>query len=130
MAHAKELNKLSCHLNPDRLQYDNLAKRGALVIYTARDGEKLIGYMIYVLLNHLHYSVPTANQDILYLDPAFRKGMAGVKLVKLSERLLKEKYNVKLIIQHTKIHKALDPLFIRLGYEECDKIYRDRKSVV
>ncbi len=122
--HAKELNVLSVTLDPDYNAYLSAAEAGYIALYTTRDDEgKLIGYALYWVNMHPHYSILVATQDVLFLHKDHRKGRLGIKLLKYSEKKLKEDYNVKVIVQHTKKHKALDSLFSYLGYTEAEAVY-------
>lgn len=121
--HALELNVLSVKLDPDYNAYLNAAEAGYAVVYTAREGEKLIGYILYWVNIHPHYSILIATQDVLFLHKDYRKGRTGIKLLKYSEKKLKEDYDIKVIVQHTKKIKALDSLFNYLGYSEAEAVY-------
>lgn len=121
--HAKELNVLDVPLDVDYNAYYNAAKAGCIALYTARDDDKLIGYALYWVNIHPHYSILIATQDVLFLHQDYRKGRIGIKLLKYSEEKLKKDYNCKVIVQHTKKHKALDSLFSYLGYTEAEAVY-------
>lgn len=121
--HAEELNVFSVPLSIDRMAYLMASAIGHLAAYIARDDGKIAGYVVYWIRTHPHYELETAQQDILFLDKEYRRGSTGIKMIKYSEKKLKEDYGVDAVLQHTKIHQPLDKLFEFLGYKEADKIY-------
>jgi len=125
MLHEKELNVSGRPLDPDYLTYIVADVKRQLAVYTVRDGEEksVIGYAVYWLSRHPHYDIKVAQQDILFLHPAHRKGRVGIKLIKFSEKCLKEDHSVEMVLQHTKSHKSLESLFQYLGYTELETIY-------
>ena len=103
-------------LKPDFNKYQTLEKNKVLVIVTCRDNEKLVGYSIFFLSKHLHYTTClVASNDILFLDKTYRKGRTGIKLIQESERLLKN-MGVNRIIWHIKPKNNFSPILIRMGY--------------
>ena len=81
-----------------------------------------MGYSIFFITNHLHYkSTVYANNDLLYLHPDYRKGSMGLKLIKASEKFLKDK-KVDKILWHIKFNKDFRILLHRLGYVDEDVI--------
>ncbi len=108
--------KDSIPLDPDWAKYQAMEAAGMLVIITMRRGGKLVGYSIFMLLNHPHYqSTLFAMNDILYLVPAERRGLTGIRLIKESERILM-KMNVKKITWHLKPQHDFSPILKRMGY--------------
>ena len=109
-------------LRPDWDAYFNMAESGNLVSITVRVDEKLVGYAVYIMRHNIHYSTSLqAMQDILYVDPEYRRGRLGIKLLQRSEEIL-EKLGVQVIIQHVKLEHDFSPLLIRMGYEDVEKI--------
>lgn len=105
------------------------ALEAAKVLWTAalrRDG-RLIGYNSMCVSPHIHYrSTLHAINDVIYVDPQER-GLAGVKLVRGVEAMLKELGVVK-VIYHAKIapiggkHTVGDLLAV-LGYKHFENLY-------
>lgn len=122
-AHASELNTSGAPLDADLSRYVKADRLGGLAVYTVRDHEVLIGYAIYWIQRHPHYEIKVAHQDILYVSEDYRKGRVGIKLIKLSEKLLKEDHGCDMVLQSTKHLKDLSSLFEYLGYEELEKVY-------
>jgi GNAT superfamily N-acetyltransferase len=115
-------------LNPDFDRYVRAERAGALRIYTARRNTDLVGYAIYFVQPHLHYSGSLqAQQDVLYLTPETRKGGAGLWLIRYADQELASE-GVQVVIQHVKARPDLNfgPLLERLGYELMDHLYVKR----
>ncbi len=123
IAHYKDIP-----LNPDYGRYFEAEHQGHLRIYTARADGALIGYAIYFVRPSLHYRDSLqAHQDILYLDPRFRKGGTGARLIRYADQALARE-GVQVVIQHVKAKPELNfgPLLKRLGYELMDELWTRR----
>jgi GNAT superfamily N-acetyltransferase len=116
------LHKEHVKLNPDFNRYKALADSGILQIVTARDQGRLVGYSIWVVNTNLHYQdCVMANNDVLYLHPDYRKGTLGIKLIKESEKILKDQGVIK-ILWHIKHAKDFRNILYRMGYADEDII--------
>lgn len=108
-------------LNPDYDTYDRLGD--SLVIYTARDGEELIGYTIFFVKAHLHYKDHLyAMNDILYLDRKHRGGEVALELTSFSEAML-EDMGVSVVIMHMKSYAPFETLMQVQGFEKVEYLY-------
>ena len=115
--HSKELNDLKFSLNPDWELYQQLADNNILHIVTARDDEKLVGYYVSIIYTHPHHKgVLTAENDLHYILPEYRKGWLGYKFLKQVVQFLKKR-NVKMIFHSMKTSQAYLPLTERLGFK-------------
>lgn len=117
------LNKDIIKLNPDWDAYQKMEAQGFTRAFTARDGDKLVGYAVFVVTTALHYKDHLfACNDIFYLHPEYRKGFVGYKLLKNAMGWLKDD-GVTKVHFNTKVHKPLDALFERLGCTLIENIY-------
>ena len=106
-------------LKPNWKGYQLLADTKILHIITARDNQKLIGYYVSIITPHIHYmDVLVAENDIVYLDKKYRKGLTGYKLIKFAVEQLKLK--VQIIILGMKAKQSFMPLAQRLGFKLAD----------
>ncbi len=124
-AHWEEiaLNKGKIALNPDWDAYEALEEAGKLLIFTAREDNKLIGYFVVLVGVNLHYKDHVfATNDILYLDKDYRKGRIGLKLIKFAEKCLKDD-GVSVLTINTKVHKPFDTLMEYLGFNLIERVY-------
>lgn len=102
-------------LSPDWDKYALLDKRGHMRIYTAREDGRLIGYAIFLADVHLHYrDMKIAKNDITWLSPCARKGLAGFKLLKFAVAQLDQE--VDRIIFNVKVYKDFSKVLERLGF--------------
>lgn len=127
-AHWREvaLNKDIIPLDPDWDAYERLEDDGKLRIFTARDGIKLVGYFVVIVSSHLHYkSTLFAENDLIYLDPDYRKGHVAARLIRFAEKCLRED-GVTVLMINTKDHRPFDPLLVRSGYGLVERVYGKR----
>lgn len=104
-------------LDPNFDAYERMEAAGTLVILAARRDGALVGYSIFFLLPHVHYQTSLfAMNDILYLAPDERANGTGVRLIKQSERVMRE-HGARLISWHIKPTLDFSPLLERIGYE-------------
>lgn len=119
-------------LEVDEVKYAQMEAAGMLRIYTARvDGMILIGYAVFIVSNNPHYaSSKQASQDVLFVDPDWRLGRVGIRLVKFAEQMLVGE-GVQVVMHHVKAkHLALAEILERGGYELVDLIYAKRLDAV
>lgn len=115
-------------LSPDLKVYGAAEFADILRIFTARQEGKLIGYEVFLVHNHPHYSTcRSANQDILFLSKDLRRGFMGYRFIKWADEMLKED-GVQVVFQHVKVSHDFSPLLKRLGYVEHDILYSKRLS--
>lgn len=114
-------------LNPDMGAYKAMDRLGILKIFTCRSevmDNKLVGYGIYLVKNHLHYqSCLVAQQDILFISKQYRG--QGMKFIRWCDEQLKA-IGCDLTVQHVKATHNFGPMLERIGYELMDLIYTRR----
>lgn len=117
------LNQDEIKLDPLWDTYARLAMAGVLRVLTARAEGVLVGYHFILVLPHLHYGGILAGEtDMFWLDPAYRGGLAGYRLLRLARDDLKAT-GVKWHKVSVKRHKPLGPLMKRLGYTPIETVY-------
>jgi GNAT superfamily N-acetyltransferase len=113
-------------LKPNWPMYARLAKAGHLPIFTARIDGVMVGYVVYLAITSMHYSIFQAQQDVLWLAPQYRGNHIGAHLINYSEASLRD-MGVVLIQQHEKLeHPELGILLAKLGYRPMDRIWVKR----
>ena len=128
--HWKEiaLNQEQVSLDPDWPRYFDYDLLGILRCLTVRDGPTLVGYVFVLVFPHLHYaSTLWAQTDIFWLDPSYRQGWTGYRMLRLMEKRLKET-GVKVIYANAKLHfeasrGTIGKLLERLGYKPTEMLY-------
>lgn len=116
-------NKHAIKLNPDWEAYHTLEDQGMLHIFTAREGDTLVGYFVTISRKHIHYKDHMfAVNSALYLKKAYRKGFISARLFKFAEKSLKED-GVSVLIVSTTNNKPFDKLLLWLGYKSVETMY-------
>ena len=124
-AHWEEIDgdKDAIKLDPKYESYERMHKSGMLHMVTAREGSKMIGYLVSFVATHLHYAARlTAHWDIYYIAPEYRHGRVGIQLFKFSEAALKA-IGVQKIYAHTSLKNDIGPILERLGYLPTERVY-------
>lgn len=112
-------NQEKIPLRPDWAKYQKLEVAGILRVFAARRSGALIGYAVYFVSLHLHYSETLwAANDIIFVRKSER-GSVGVKLLRFSETELRSE-GVKLVGLHIKLEHDWSRMAERLGYEKTE----------
>ncbi|MFO0467329.1 MAG: GNAT family N-acetyltransferase [bacterium] len=114
-------------LDVDVRLYCNADVSDRLRVYTARDGDRLVGYACYFVGSNPHYQASKqAKQDVLYLHPDYRAGRTGLRLVEFADAQLAIE-GVQCVYHHVKdAHPALGRILGFLGYEPVERVYVKR----
>lgn len=122
-------NRDAIPLDPFWQQYFDLDLMGVLRVLTVRVDGLLVGYVFVALAPHTHYaSTLWANYDMFWLDPVYRQGWTGVKMLLEAERQMRE-WGAKAISLSMKIafneayEGRMHRLLVRLGYAPRDVVY-------
>ena len=124
--HWKEiaLHQDDIKLEPNWNAYSRMAEQGALRVYTARKSDQLVGYFVVFVLPSMHYMRHLfANNDILFLKKAERKGTTGIRLIKFAVEELK-KEGVTLINVNVKKKQDFGPVMERIGFEHIEDVWQ------
>lgn len=124
LAHWNEVarNKELMVLDPDWGRYLLMQDAGKLIVLTARNEGRLVGYSISIIDKHLHYQGLTAAiNDVIYLDPGLR-GTVGLRLLAATEDEGRAR-GAQLMLWHAKPGTSLDKLMARRGYGVQDILY-------
>lgn len=117
------LNRDKIKLNPDWEMYHYLESKDLLKIFTAREGDKLVGYFVVVTSYNLHYKDHIfAVNDVIYLHPDYRKGRTGIKLIQFAEKCLQQD-GVSVLTINTKVHRPFDVVMKFLGFGLIERVY-------
>jgi GNAT superfamily N-acetyltransferase len=117
-------NKDTVKLDPDYTLYATLDERGQLLICTARDGDRLVGYAIYFTFFQIHYrKTRWAESDIFWIDPELRLPTVALRLFKFCETELRAQ-GVKVLHTRAKnAHPAAGRLLEHLGHTPIETVY-------
>ncbi len=119
LATARHLMEVAPHLEA----YRALEQNGALLALVAYRGDEIAGYSINFTGPHLHYSgLRYAQNDVLYVKPEHRGGRLGVRLMRETERLARER-GARMMMWHAKPGTALEQMLPRMRYGVQDIVY-------
>ena len=117
-------------LDPDYDRYRKMEAAGQLLICTARDDGKLVGYSAYFVHRGIHYSQNiVATNDVFYISPEYRirrahgRMLIAAALLDYAEEKLKA-LGVSVISIHIKLWKDWSPLAERQGYARVEFIHQ------
>lgn len=120
------LHKDVMPMNLDHATYLRLEALGMLFAVTVRVGVELVGYYVgIVLAEHPHNAGAgkVATTDMFYVSPSHRRGGTGAKLLKMAERVLRDRGVVKATIT-TKLKFNNRELLEALGWEHTDLVFQ------
>lgn len=111
-------------LKVDWKKYLLMEQAGLLHVLTARDDEKLVGYIFFNVTPHVLYSdLLHCFVDIYFLHPDYRKGLAGVKMFKTFEKTVKDA-GVKIIyVSYNLGYNEVKKLLEHLEYEPGEETF-------
>ncbi len=136
--------------DPDLARYVQMEQADMLRIFTARRGWRaadigtgelidglehpggpLIGYFVSVVIQGLHYQQTTmAINDILYIDPYYRGGTVGYRLLKHATEDLKN-LGADILTIHMKTEYPFRSLLAKLGFhlteENWEKVLNEHQ---
>lgn len=104
----------------DLPQYKSLNSNYALIIVTARDGAKLVGYHISLVTHHMHFAnILFGFDNAMVVDREYRGKGLGAKLVKHSEKVWLDR-GAKVGHRAT---KGSGNLYLSMGYTPSDRTF-------
>lgn len=117
-------DKVRMPMGPAVDWYKSCDRAGILQIIAGRDASGLLaGYQISVIRTHAHYSsVLCAFEDTFWLDPLYRKGLEGVRLIKESLRFMRERGVQRVFFMSIESYPT-DRIFQYLGFTKTHTSY-------
>jgi len=106
-------------LEPDWDQYRQMEQAQLLHIFTARNGDNLVGYDTFIVGPHRHaIGTRVAVSDMTYVLPEHR-GFTAVALMKQSDKALKDS-GVGLIVRNAQCNTKQNLLLEKMGYQSSE----------
>lgn len=124
--HREELatDKAIMVLKPDFERYLALEDAGVLMVIAAYRGPRMVGYSVNLVTNNLHYAdLVMCQNDVLFLTKSERKGTAGLRLIRETQRRGKAA-GAKVMLWHAKPGTNLDKLMPRMSGTVQDVIWK------
>jgi GNAT superfamily N-acetyltransferase len=114
----------------DATRYALLEEQNALTITTARENEKLIGYVVSIRTTHLHhYKLTTASPSLYYVLSEYRRRCIGSTLFRYTQDVLKAQ-GVMLFIVGAKTYLPYQVVFEHLGFHAIETVFIKRIDTV
>lgn len=124
------MNVYGFNLDPNLDMYRLASRAGRLIVYTARDGGKLVGYIVHFVGKNHHYQTKGwATGDVMWLEPEARKPMVASRLLDFMENDLSERTADVVEIasrEGTEDSEALGRLLEARGYVKVATLYGKR----
>jgi len=103
--------------------YHAMESTGVLIVLGAFDGDTIVGYVTATVSPHPHYSFLVAQHDLLYLDPAYRRGRTGLRLM-LEIEIIAKARGARWMGWTAKPGSQFDALLSRRGYAVEETVYK------
>ena len=103
--------------------YREVERLGKLRLFSAWDGEKIVGYAIFFINKHRHFKNQTwAIVDDFWLDAEYRIGRTALRFFEYMEKeLMLSAPNITAIMLGSRVgHPAAARLFAHMGYAPLD----------
>jgi GNAT superfamily N-acetyltransferase len=114
------------HQFPPDVDWETYLKAQALnrlIVITARNETgRLVGGVAVVLGPHPHYACLSASLPLLFLDPKYRGGLDGARLVWRAEKEA-EQAGAQLMITHGGMHNGVYRLFEGMKYQDFGRYF-------
>lgn len=101
--------------NPLFERYNQYAKAGWFLQFTARDEGRLVGYAGVYLTPSMHSQQLVSTEDTWYVLPEYRKGWNAIHFYRYMEETCRQRGVVEATLTLPD-EKGLDPIVRRLGY--------------
>lgn len=111
-------------LDMDWDMYAKLEDMGLVKIFTARDNDKLVGYLWVILSPNLHSKGTTvASDDGLFVSKEYRGKQVAQDLIRFTEQCLRED-GLKVFYISGTHENPIEPLMNRMGYSPIETKYQ------
>ena len=114
-----EAHRHGLAFNPDYDTFVRYERAGRYVLFTVREGERLMGNCAMYLDMSAHTKTLIATEDTLYLLPEARKGRTAARFVSYVEEALKQIGAKEIVITVKTVNRAAR-FFRMLGYKHVE----------
>ena len=111
-------------LKPQDGEYIARDRDGRLFLTTCRQNGELIGYYTTLLHNSLHYDIPTATMDMVYMKVEYRGRGYAIRMARFVQKELRKR-GVQIWYSGYKTHNplGLDRVLPALGFIPADTYF-------
>jgi GNAT superfamily N-acetyltransferase len=111
------------NLNIDWETYFALEEAGRLKFFTARDGDRLVGYFVVLVITPLTAKADLVGvYDAVYVHKDYRKSMVARRLFKFVEDCMREDYIYR-VVASSSSKNPIGRFLERMGYGEIETKY-------
>lgn len=111
-------------LDPDFIRYTQLQERGQLLVVTARDAGRLVGYATFFIDAQIHYrKTRWAESDVYWLHPDYRGQGHGERMMAFCEAELRSRSVVVLHAKAKDAHAAAGAMWQKRGFEPIETVF-------
>jgi len=111
-------------LRMDWATFANLSHDDKLILFTAREGDELLGVNMYLLSMHpQHAGMKCALCNTLAVATKHRGKGIGSLLTEAALAYFKDETDVKMVIHHFRTIYDVQPLFPKLGFDLVEHVY-------
>ena len=104
-------------------RYRELDEAGKLATFIAKKGEQIVGYAVFIVQTHIHYSdALVAANSAVYIVPEARAGRVVLNLLRFAEAGLQAQ-GVRKVYYHVKREKDFGRLLERIGYRDSERMF-------
>ena len=115
----------SIEFNPDKDKYLAIENVGLMKLFTARDEGKLVGYAIFLISVHLHYSCQLwAMQDVMFMKNTHR-GIGSYRFMKWVDEELAN-LGVNVVLRSVHVRKDYSRILEKIGYQKIETSFMRR----
>lgn len=100
--------------NVDTNWYLEQERDGVAKLIIAEADDHIVGFCVLCEGYHPHFSVPLVCIDVLYLTPAYRRGLAGLKLIRAAKRIARDN-GFRFLQASAPAGSRLNKLYARIG---------------
>ena len=109
--------------DPDVERYTMLDDTGMTLALGVFDGDEIVGYTNSLISPSLHYrDVTICQNDAIYLRSDYRRGTLGLRLMRETERLARER-GADMIVWHAKPDTNFERVLSRRKYAIQETVY-------
>lgn len=108
--------------NPQWDRYAELTDLGVMFSRGAWVDDTLVGMSVAILANVPHFGIPFVTVETFYVDPAYRSGGIGLKLLRSIEDAARD-LGVKHLMATAPVDSVLSKVLPRRGYRETNRVY-------
>lgn len=102
--------------------YRILQEFGKLFAFVVESESEVVGYALFAITRHMHYDVMLGVNDVFYLAEGYRKGRAGIRLIKCAENELRLR-GVSIVVWSVKPRKDYSAVLKYLKYNLLEYNY-------